>query len=150
MLYRLMIILLMEIGKMHENLGESVACAETEGSEEKLLGNIDRLIEKGVTGLYPLKALLMASNNWYTFTIVRQGLFQDVLLEGIEKGALAPENQEGWSWLKFASLSNDPASFMTEMDRYYELLMTAVEHGNDDAHDIMDQIWEPENCQEED
>lgn len=150
LLYRLIVILLIEIGKVHETLGSAVACPETEGSEAKVLGNIDRLIDKGITGLYPLKALLMASNNWYTFTIVREGLFRDVLLEGIEKGALAPDNQEGWSWMKFASLSNDPADFMTDTDCYYDLVMSATENGNPDAHEIMDMIWEPENCQEED
>ena len=36
------------------------------------------------------------------------------------------------------------------MTYYFDLVMTAVEHGNQDARDIMDMIWEPENCQEED
>lgn len=77
-------------------------------------------------------------------------MFQDILLEGIGKGALAPDDQLGWSWMHTAAINNDPALFMADTDRYYDLLMEAVANGNEDARDIMDQIWEPENCQEED
>lgn len=49
-----------------------------------------------------------------------------------------------------AAEHNDPTEFMTDMDHYFDLLMTATEHGNHNAHEIMDMIWEPENCQEED
>ncbi len=61
-LYRLILKEIMEIGKVHETFEGSV-CNETTDSEQAVMDNIDRLIEKGVTGLYPLKALLMACNN---------------------------------------------------------------------------------------
>lgn len=139
----------MAIGEIHAQAEASV-CNATTHREQAVLNNVAKLIDDGNVGLYPLKALLMASNDWHTFIIVREGLFQDVLLEGIEKGALAPDDEEGWGWLKFASLSNDPTNFMTDMERYFDLLMTATENGNQDANEIMDMIWEPENCQEED
>lgn len=148
-LYRLILKEIMEIGKVHETFEGSV-CNETTDSEQAVMDNIDRLIEKGVTGLYPLKALLMACNNWYSFEIVRESMFEGVLWEGINKGALAPDNEEGWAWLRFAAISNDPEKFMLDMTYYFDLVMTAVENGNQDAREIMDMIWEPENCQEED
>ena len=48
-----------------------------------------------------------------------------------------------------AAEHNDPPEFMTDMDHYFDLLLTATELGNHNAHEIMDMIWEPENCQEE-
>lgn len=124
---------------------------DTTAREQRVLDSIDVLIKHaGITGLYPLKALLMASNNWHSFRIVRDSLFRDILLEGVEQGALAPDDDEGWAWMAAAAQSNDPTGFINDTDRYFDMLMTATEHGNDDAHDIMDMIWEPENCIEED
>lgn len=137
------------IGEIHAAAHASV-CHETTAREQHVLQAVAVLIADGNIGLYPFKALLMASNDWHTWHIVREGLFRDILLEGIEHGSLAPDDEDGWEWLKFASLSNDPTNFMTDMERYFDLLMNATEHGNDDAHDILDQIWEPENCREED
>ena len=39
---------------------------------------------------------------------------------------------------------------MTDMDRYYDLLASAAEEGNEDALDIMNTIWPPEQLIEED
>lgn len=114
------------------------------------LEKVNTLIEKGEVGYYPLKALLMACDDFDSLEISDFNLFRDILKEGIEKGALSPDDEKGWSYLMLAAENNDPTEFMTDMDRYFDLLMTATEHGNQDAHEIMDMIWEPENCQEED
>lgn len=134
---------------IHENATSSVI-PETVGDEERVLALLDLDLELGDVGSYPLKALLSACNNWHTAKIVRLGQFQEILLEGIEKGALAPDDETGWSWLKVAAETNDPETFMTDMDRYYDLLASAVENGNTDALDIMNTIWEPEQIIEED
>ena len=47
-------------------------------------------------------------------------------------------------------MNNDPGEFADDMDLYYDALATAAENGTWIARDIMDMIWEPENCQEED
>ncbi len=122
----------------------------TTAPEEKVLSLINQAIDDGNLGLYPMKALLMACNNWYSAKILRPGMFQDILLEGIEKGALAPDDAQGWEWLSVAAEANDPSEFMTDMERYYDLLASAVEHGNTDALDIMNEIWPPEQIIEED
>lgn len=134
---------------IHENATSSVI-PETVDDEERVLALLDLDLELGDVGSYPLKALLSACNNWHTAKIVRLGQFQEILLEGIEKGALAPDDETGWSWMKVAAETNDPETFMTDMDRYYDLLASAVENGNTDALDIMNTIWEPEQIIEED
>lgn len=138
-----------KIMQVHEKSTGSVI-PETVEDEERVLALLNLELEAGDVGSYPLKALLSACNNWYTARIVRLGMFQEILLEGIEKGALAPDDETGWSWLKVAADTNDPETFMTDMDRYYGLLASAVENGNTDALDIMNTIWEPEQIIEED
>lgn len=148
-LYNVTIHEIMEIGEIHARK-EATIYPETTEREQVVINNLDKLIALERVCLYPLKALLMASNNWNHLNIVRLGLYQIILLEGIEKGALAPDDEVGWSWMHTAAINNNPTYFMTDMDRYYDLLMSAVENGNEDALEIMNQIWEPENCQEED
>ena len=131
-------------------VGNASAIDDAKERQRNLIKLIDTQIAKGNLGLYPLKAILMTCDKWHLLTIVRENLFREILAEGIDKGALGPDDDEGWEWLRAAACQNDPAIFMTDMDRYYDLLMTAVEEGNQDAREIMDLIWEPENCQEED
>lgn len=111
---------------------------------------IDQHIEQGETGLYVLKALLSASDNWDTPMIVRKDLFRSILLEGIEHGALAPENDLGWEFLETAAEYNNPEEFINDIDLYYEILDTALKDGNAIARNIMNTIWEPEQIIEED
>lgn len=138
-----------EIASRHSGKSESVY-GETASDEEEALGILDGMIGEGNISLYPLKALLSASNNWHTPVIIRLSQFRDILLEGIEKGALSPDDEEGWSWLLAASETNDPADFMIDTERFYDLLAEAMEAGNQDAREIMDMIWEPEQIIEED
>ena len=141
--------LMEKIMKVHENADNSVI-AETAEDEQRVLALLDVEFQTRGVGSWPLKALLSACNNWHSAVIVRLGQFQEILLEGIENGALSPDDAEGWSWMKVAAETNDPESFMTDMDRYYDLLASAVENGNTDALDIMNEIWEPEQIIEED
>lgn len=135
------------IGTAHE---AGIFSAKLDEKKKETLALLDGFIAAGETEFYPLKAHLASSDNWSAGIITRPELFREILLEGIEKGALAPDNENGWRFLKAAADYNDPTEFMTDMDRYFDLLMSAVEEGNDDAHIIMDMIWEPENCIEED
>lgn len=123
---------------------------ETAAEEQETLGILESLISSGHRSLYPLMALLSASNNWHTLVIVRMSQFRDILLEGIEAGALSPEDEEGWAWLMEAAETNDPTDFMTDTERFYNLLSDAMEAGNQDARDILNMIWEPEQIIEED
>lgn len=100
--------------------------------------------------LYPLAALLASTDNWQTCEIVRMERFREILLEGIDLGCLAPDMDFSWEILEIAAKNNDPTEFMTDMERYYDILATASEEGNTIALDIMNQIWEPEQIIEED
>lgn len=134
---------------VHKNNDSSVI-AETTEDEQRVLTLVDMEIESGDVGCHVLKALLSSCNNWFSASITRLGQFQEILLEGIDKGALAPDDETGWRWMKAAAETNDPATFITDMDRYYDLLSCAVENGNYDALDVMNAIWEPEQIIEED
>lgn len=124
--------------------------SETAAEEQEALEILEILTGSGQRSLYPLMALLSASNNWHTLVIVRISLFRDILLEGIEAGALSPEDEDSWAWLMAAAETNDPTDFMTDTERFYNLLSDAMEAGNQDARDIMDMVWEPEQIIEED
>lgn len=138
-----------DILAIHQKKDSSVI-PETADDEQKVLQIIDFELDHGELGLYPLKALLSSCNNWHTAQIVRLGQFREILLEGIEKGALSPHDKEGWGWLKIAAETNDAQSFMTDIDRYYNMLSAAAENGITEAVDIMNGIWEPEQLIEED
>lgn len=141
--------LLDKIAKLHGAMDPRKA--GTTKAEQKVLNMLDELIYKNDrTDLYPLKALLDASNNWATGKIVRMSHFRHILLEGIDKGCLAPDQDEAWDWMEAAAGNNDPAEFMEDTERWYDILMTAAEEGNTIAKDIMDRIWEPEQIIEED
>lgn len=120
--------------------------------EQHVLDLLDSAIDQGFADAYPMKALLSASNDWQSLVIVRPTQFQILLWQGVEAGCLGPDgHDEAWAWLEAAALHNDPAQFLDDdMERYFDILMTAVEHGNDIAHDIMDAIWEPENLIDDD
>lgn len=148
-IYNQVVDLLVEIADKHAKQDKSLY-PETTEQEKEVLRLLDEVIKKGMIDAYPLKALLFASNNWSKLLIVRMGFFQDILLEGIEKGCLAPDRHIAWEWLEVASINNDPEEFMLDMDRYYDILATAAENGNEIALDIMDTIWEPEQIIEED
>jgi len=118
--------------------------------EQKVLDQVTFAINSGDIELYPMKALLAASNDWNTGIITRMGLYKNILLEGIDKGALAPGNEYAWEWIGAAATNNDPEEFVDDKTLYYDILSTASESGVTIALDIMDHIWEPENIIEED
>lgn len=120
--------------------------------EQQVIDMLKKSISEGFVDAYPLYALLSASNDWTTFVICRMTQFQLLLREGVEQGCLDPVGHDtAWYWLGVAAEHNEPTPFLDDdMDEYYDLLMTAVEQGNDIARDIMFAIWEPEQEQEED
>lgn len=139
------------------DLFESIAVKHCDGDftssttdEQKVLEQINSAIENGDIELYPMKALLAASNDWNTGLITRMGLYKNILLEGIGKGALAPENEYAWEWIAAAATNNDPEEFVDDKTLYYDLLSTAAESGIPIALGILNRIWEPENIIEED
>lgn len=138
--------LLESIAKKH---GDGDFSSTTE-SERKVLEQINAAIADGDIELYPMKALLAASNDWNTGLITRMGLYRNILLEGIGKGALAPENEYAWEWIAAAATNNAPEEFVDDKTLYYDLLSTAAESGLTLAQDILNRIWEPENIIEED
>ena len=145
-----------EIGRLYEKIAEKHSIAGgsvmpcTTVAEERVLGLIDKVIAAGDAGAYVIEAHLASCNNWHTGIIVRMSQFRQILLEGIDCGALAPDDDAGWEWLYAAAGCNDPEDFMTDMDRYYDLLATAAEEGNENALDILNRIWPPEQIIEED
>lgn len=147
--YKQALDLIYEISEIHEKSIKSLY-PETTRLEEEALMLLDKAIADGILEAYPLKALLAASNNWSTCTIVRPGIFQQILLEGIDKGCLSPEKHRSWEWMDVAASNNDPSDFMYDMERFYDILATASENGNTIAGEIMDSIWEPEQIIEED
>lgn len=139
------------------DLLESIAVKHCDGDftstttdERKVLDQVNAAIADGDVELYSMNALLAASNDWSTGLITRMGLYKNILLEGIGKGALAPENEYAWEWIGSAATNNDPEEFIDDKTLYYDLLSSAAESGITVALDIMDRIWEPENIIEED
>lgn len=124
--------------------------SSTLNDEQEVLNKVTEAIEAGDIELYPMKALLAASNDWNTGLITRMGLYKNILLEGVERGALSPENEYAWEWIGAAATNNDPEEFIDDKTLYYDLLSTAAESGVTIALDIMNRIWEPENIIEED
>lgn len=122
----------------------------TTADEQKVLDHISAAINDGDIKLYPMKALLAASNDWNTGIITRMGLYKNILLHGIFSGALAPENEYAWEWIGAAAMNNDPEEFVDDKTLYYDLLSTAAESGITIALEIMNRIWEPEDIIEED
>lgn len=123
----------------------------TTPEEQQVMNMIDKAIKEGDTEMYPMKALLSASNNWDSLKIVRISFFREILLEGVEAGALTPTSDFAWLWLRQATVNNDAEElFEDDIERYYNLMMDAAEKGNEDALYISELIWEPENIIEED
>ncbi len=118
--------------------------------QEELLRMVDADIESGCSGMWVCKALLESCRDWSTCEITYLDRFKCLLLEAIDHGALAPDNIIGWDWMDIAVRNNDPAKFMDDTLLFYDILAEAGEHGISGAFDIIDMIWEPENCQEED
>lgn len=112
----------------------------TAADEQEALEILQSLIDSGNKSLYPLMALLSASNNWHSTLIVRMGQFQGILLEGIEDGCLSPDDEYGWMWLHAATEFNDPSDFFTDTESFRRLLSEAIDAGNDDARAIMNMI----------
>lgn len=118
--------------------------------EQYVIDLLNDAIGEGCIDAYPMKALLSASNDWDTLRICRLTQFQLILREGIDLGCLAPEHRDAWRWFCLACDNNDPTPFIDDdMEQYYDLLMTALEHGLDVRY-IIDYIWEPEQEIEED
>ncbi|MGM9853483.1 MAG: hypothetical protein ACI30N_05910 [Muribaculaceae bacterium] len=130
--------------------GMAVGTPEYRARQEELLRMVDEDIRNGSTGMRVCKALLESCRDWSTCVITYPERFRKLLLEAVEHGALAPDCVVGWDWMDVAVRNNDPAEFMDDMLRFYDLLADAGEHGISGAFDIMDMLWEPENCREED
>lgn len=141
-----------DVGRYHERLhaiGEFALPDWVVEEQNEACQNLSHLCESDVS-LYPLKALLAACDNWTTFEIVRLKQFKEILLKGIDKGCLLHDENYAWQIMEIAATNNDPAEFMDDMERYYDILATAAENGNTIALDIMNRIWEPEQIIEED
>lgn len=63
--------------------------SSTLNDEQEVLNKVNEAIEAGDIELYPMKALLAASNDWNTGLITRMGLYKNILLEGVKRGALS-------------------------------------------------------------
>ena len=59
-----------EISKIHEHADASVIHSTTE-REQIIADKVNELIESGMAELYPMKACLIAANNWSTFRFAR-------------------------------------------------------------------------------
>lgn len=145
-----------EINRLAEMALDAASCPGTDWLESSnrhidVLDFVERAVKEGNTGLYVALALLNASSNWEYCNIHRPGLFRKIFTEGLRKGALAPDiDNPAWEWMDIAIMNNDPGEFTDDMELYYDILATAAENGVLLARDIIDMIWEPENCQEED
>lgn len=124
---------------------------ESSNRHISVLDFVKRAVKEGNAGLYVALALLTASKSWECCDIYRPGQFRKIFTEGLRKGALAPDiDNPAWFWMEVAIGNNDPGEFADDMDLYYDALATAAENDVWLARDIIDMIWEPENCQEED
>lgn len=145
-----------EIDKIPEMAIDAALCPredvlECSNRHIRVLNFVERAVKEGNVGLYVAWALLEASANWEYCDINRPELFRKIFTEGLREGSLAPDKDNyAWRWMEIAIVNNDPGEFADDMDLYYDALASAAENGIRLACDIMDMIWEPENCQEED
>lgn len=139
-----------KISDYHYGLDNQSQIGYTVEDEAIVLRLMDELIKQGDEELIILKALLSASNNWYSGEIVRPEVFRRILLKGIDRRCLSPENINAWSWMKDATLNNDLSEFKDDLNRYYDIFAKAAEGGNEDACYVMKRIWEPDKMIEED
>lgn len=116
-------------------------CRQTEERQRQVLEVIDRLIGEGRVQLYPLKALLVSTDNWQKAVIERMDTFRQVLLEGLEKGCLEPDS-DGWEWLHYVADDNNPSDFFEDSGQFGKLLDAAVQAGNDSAVQIVERMEE--------
>ncbi len=115
-------------------------------SREEILAYVDALIERGDKGLYVMKALLMAADDWVTCRIVRLELFREIFTEGVRNGCLNPKYIHAWEWIEIAIKYNHPGSFMSDMDLYRRALTEAWEYGGEWlARDLLHVIFEADN-----
>lgn len=129
---------------LHANKDASII-SETCDKEQEVLDNLNILIDKGYVDLYPMKALLSASNNWARQTIVRPGMFADILQEGIEKDTLNPDHSRAWVWMYEAVRSNqeqDPYFFFGDPELIEPLVQKAAEKGNYFAKKVKELMWQ--------
>lgn len=130
--------------------GGSDAKSVTE-SREEILAYVDALIERGDRGLYVMKALLMAADDWVTCRIVRLDLFREIFTEGVRNGCLNPKYIHAWEWIEIAIKYNHPASFMNDMELYRRVLTDAWENGGEWlARDLLHVIFGTCNSDKED
>ncbi len=145
-----------EIDKIPEMVLYAAACPgkdwlESSNRHIRVLDFVKRAVKEGNTGLYVALALLTASSNWKFCEIYRPEQFRKIFTEGLRKGSLAPDiDNPVWKWMDIAIVNNNPGEFTDDVDLYYDALATAAENGVWLAGEIIDMIWEPENCQEED
>ncbi len=135
---------------------KSIVNEATAKMEQAVLDDLNRLIKEfGRTDLFIRRAALDACNNWHKLVLSRGTGFKMDVETGVEDyGSLAPDSLVDWQTLEQLSENNDPEEFMDDKEKYYDLLAAAMEEGSqevcDITRDIMNTIWEPENCQEED
>ncbi len=137
--------------------GEESDCTEeniNEKREEARQLIYEAVFEHDQFDLLLYCALLNCCDNWSTYEILDIEYFRKAVDTAAENHLLRPEQTVNWMALSLAATNNDPQEFMTDMDKYYDLLATAMEKGEEDvsdiARDIMNTIWEPENIIEED
>lgn len=116
-------------------------------SREEIIGYIDALIERGDKGLYVMKALLVASDDWATCRIVRNTMFTDIFTEGVRNGCLNPKYIHAWEWIEIAIKYNHPTTFMDDMELFSSALTDAWENGGEWlARDLLHVIFGTDNC----
>lgn len=94
---------------------------DIEQQKAGLISNLDNMISIGCNAVYPLKALLAASDNWETCKIVRFDKFRQIIKEGIDKNAFGKRSEKAWNWLEFAMEANDPSTFFENKDTWDDI-----------------------------
>lgn len=77
--YRQTIYKLTAIAEVHGQSEKSLY-PETLDQEQEVMDMVNTLINDGAVELYPLKALLAASNNWNRYLFVRESIFREILI----------------------------------------------------------------------
>lgn len=131
--------LLGEIAEYHDRF-DSPAYPATAARQEQVLELVRERIDAGEYSYYPLYALLKSCDNWSRGTLVRPALFRRILLEGIDRGCLAPDNRQAWVWMGAAAVNNDPAVFLEDRKRYDALLAEAAACGDENARSIRERL----------
>ncbi|MGN0070142.1 MAG: hypothetical protein ACI350_10525 [Prevotella sp.] len=118
--------------------------------KQRTLNLLDYCIKKeGCGTAWTLLALCRTADDWGKLE-VRQEEYLELMDKGMAMGYLDSAEETVWASILLAIANNDGLFVVTDYERLYDCAATAAEAGCENAREVMDFIWPPEQEMEED